>query len=107
MSRQYTEEILGTECIGDSLGKINTNFLNLDETTSTLLTAVTSLPEVLPTVTNYLSTETVLVSTLSVKNINIVSVENLFALQTITNLVSALAINIDNNILYIPLVSAI
>jgi len=43
MARYVTEEILETECIGDSLTKINTNFEDLDTVFKTLSTNVTAL----------------------------------------------------------------
>jgi hypothetical protein len=36
MPRTFTTEIPGTECLGDSRGRINTNFLNLDNNIQTL-----------------------------------------------------------------------
>ena len=94
MARILTIEISGFECIGDSRPKINTNFENLDTSIQTLstytinqvltlssydkniidpvLTVVRSnsasweeSADIVPTVTNYLSTNNVFVSTLT------------------------------------------
>lgn len=83
MARILTTEISGTECIGDSRPKINTNFENLDAGIQTLsafdlddvqpvLTVVRAnsasweeSSDILPTVTSYLSTNLVAMSSVN------------------------------------------
>jgi hypothetical protein len=43
MARKITTNIEGTQCIGDSLNVINTNFENLDTSVVSLSTSVVSL----------------------------------------------------------------
>ena len=47
----YTTQISGSECIGDSLTKINTNFSNLDESLCTLNTNFINLTSTIPSTT--------------------------------------------------------
>ena len=62
MARNLTTEISDNECIGDSLATINTNFENLD----TIVSNPSGLS--LATVTNYLSTNNVILSSITLSN---------------------------------------
>jgi hypothetical protein len=93
----------------------STTFTNIQTVSSSVISLSNSI---LPTVTNYLSTSNVRLSSLtvtdnisatgtaSVSALNIVS-GSIFPKTTFNNLVSALAINVNGTTLYMPLLSAI
>jgi microcystin-dependent protein len=54
MARKYTNAILETECIGNSLLTINTNFLNLDTKTSELTSNIISTNLLLQSVSSHI-----------------------------------------------------
>jgi hypothetical protein len=74
-------------------------------TTATDLTAVNGLFTNL-TVTDFLSTSNVQVSSLSIESLTVVS-SNVFQATTLANLVSALAVTVNGDTVYLPLLSAV
>jgi hypothetical protein len=97
---------------------LTSNWQSTYLTVSTLSASWEESADILPTVTNYLSTSNVRINSLtvtgnisatgtaSVSTLNIVS-GTVFPKNTFNNLVSALAINVNGTVLYMPLLSAI
>jgi hypothetical protein len=84
----------------------STNWNNTYTTVQTYSASWEESADILPTVTNYLSTSNVILSGLTTQNITITS-SNVFSKTTMANLVSALAITVNGSTLYLPLLSAI
>jgi hypothetical protein len=85
---------------------LSANWQSTYETVSTLSASWEESADILPTVTNYLSTSNVQVSGLSIESLAVVT-SNVFQTTTLANLVSALAITVNGNTVYLPLLSAI
>jgi hypothetical protein len=91
---------------GTDLKDLSANWQSTYETVSTLSASWEESAEILPTVTDFLSTSNVQISGLSVESLTVVS-SNVFQITTLANLVSALAVTVNGDTVYLPLLSAV